>query len=48
MDVSGLKGIISRKLEIPISDIGREDFREYGVRFRYLGSSYRATTDLAV
>jgi hypothetical protein len=48
MDVSELKGIISRKLEIPISDIGREDFREYGVRFRYLGSSYRATTDLAV
>ena len=48
MDVSELKSIISRKLEIPISDIGREDFREYGVRFRYLGSSYRATTDLAV
>lgn len=48
MDVSELKSIISRKLEIPISDIGREDFREYGVRFHYLGSSYRATTDLAV
>lgn len=48
MDVNELKGIISRKLEIPISDIGREDFREYGVRFHYLGSSYRATTDLAV
>lgn len=48
MDVSELKSIISRKLEIPISDIGREDFRGYGVRFRYLGSSYRATTDLAV
>lgn len=48
MDVSELKSIISRKLEIPISDIGGEDFREYGVRFHYLGSSYRATTDLAV
>lgn len=48
MKVIELKAIISGKLGIAMSEISAEDFRAYGVRFRYHGSMYRATTDLTI
>lgn len=48
MTLIELKHLIAKKLGIALSCIGAEDFKAYGVRFQYLGSSYRATTDLTV
>lgn len=48
MNVIQLKAIIARKLGVAMSTIGAEDFRAYGVRFKYHGNTYRATTDLTI
>ncbi|HDR2525645.1 TPA: hypothetical protein QCI36_000601 [Enterobacter ludwigii] len=48
MTLIELKQLIAKKLGIALSSIGAEDFKAYGVRFHYLGSSYRATKDLTV
>ena len=48
MKLIELKQLIAKKLGIALISIGAEDFKAYGVRFHYLGATYRATTDLAV
>lgn len=48
MTLIELKKLIAKKLGIALRSISAEDFKAYGVRFHYLGSSYRATTDLTV
>lgn len=48
MTVIQLKAIIALKLGIPMNTISAEDFRAYGVRFKYHCNMYRATTDFTI
>ena len=48
MNVIELKGIIAQRFGVAMSTIAAEDFKAYGVRFKYHGNMYRATTDLTI
>ncbi|TKU48101.1 hypothetical protein [Citrobacter sp. wls714] len=48
MNVIELKGIIAQRFGVDMITTAAEDFKAYGVRFKYHGNMYRATTDLTI